>query len=81
MRELVDVVFVAIRAVTDLPQDAAGEAAFEVGAIGEIDRAREGHAAVGGRDVRGAPSAASSAASAASSPRGHGAKKLFHGRA
>ena len=44
-RELVDVLFVAVRAVTDLLQDTAGEAAFEVGTVSESYRTAKGDAA------------------------------------
>jgi hypothetical protein len=40
--------------VTDLPQDTAGETAFEVGAAGKFDRPAKGDSAVSRRDLVGA---------------------------
>src|SRR5207237_7449601 len=53
-RETVDVLLIAIGAMTDLPQNTAGETAFEVGAVGELDRSAKADPAISGRDVMGA---------------------------
>src|SRR5438105_14858007 len=53
-RQLVEVLLIAIGAVTGLPQDTAGETAFEVGTVGEVDRPAKGDSAVSRLDVVGA---------------------------
>ena len=55
VRERVELVLVAIAAVRDLPQDAAREPRFEIGAIGELERPGEADAAFGRRDVTSPP--------------------------
>ncbi len=46
VRERVDVAFVAVGSVADLPEHAAGQPAFEVGAVREIELAGERDATV-----------------------------------
>ena len=73
--ERVDVALVAVAAAADAPQDAAREARLEVRAAGELERSREGDAAVGTGRCRRAECARARRRARASSPRGQGAKK------
>ena len=51
LHELVELMFVVVRAAADAPENAAGDARFQVGAVREVEPARERHAAVRHRDL------------------------------